>query len=151
MSDGDNILGFFATFEHAYDESEEESRRVDEQSEQFRAYIWGKEGLAEKLGRLTHKNYGEDLKLALFQFSVFPSQDTIEHLKEIESYRSREKAIGIPVIVTKANFFDTSEADRQAFLRDTILGKLDLLAEVVKRKKLDTNISKLRSDVQEIL
>ena len=40
--------------------------------------------------------------------------------------------------------------ERYSFLKQSILQKLDLLAEVVKKKKLDTNME-LKTDLQKIL
>jgi hypothetical protein len=75
----------------------------------------------------------------------------LQKLKEIEPYRAKEKAIGIPIIVTDENFFSKSEEGRHSFLKQSILQKLDLLAEVVKKKKLDTNMEQLKSDLQKLL
>jgi macrodomain Ter protein organizer (MatP/YcbG family) len=72
-------------------------------------------------------------------------------LKEIEPYRAKEKSIGIPIIVNHNNFFNKSEEERYCFLKQSILQKIDLLAEVVKKKKLDTNMERLRTDLQQLL
>jgi hypothetical protein len=75
----------------------------------------------------------------------------LQKLKEIESYRKNEKSIGIPIIVNEDNFFSKSEEGRQEFLRQSIFQKLELLAEVVKKKKLDTDMELLKSDLEKIL
>lgn len=36
---------------------------------------------------MKHEDYGEDMKLALFQFHVKPTQIELQNLKEIEPYR----------------------------------------------------------------
>jgi len=100
---------------------------------------------------LTNETYGKDLMIILFQFYVNPLPIELQNLKEIEPYRKKEKAIGIPIIVNDENFFSKSEEGRYNFLKQSILQKLDLLAEVVKKKKLDTNMEQLKTDVQEIL
>ncbi|WP_285010117.1 hypothetical protein [Pedobacter faecalis] len=117
----------------------------------FRAYIWGDRGICDVLNRLNHEDYGKDLKLALFQFYVNPLPIEMQLLKPIENYRKREKSIGIPIIINAENFFSKSEKDRYRFLKQSILQKLDLLAEVVKQKKLDTNMDQLKLDLQSIL
>jgi hypothetical protein len=106
----------------------------------FRRFIWGDNGLCNKLKKLNSEDYGKDLKLVLFQFNVGPTAVELQRLKEIEPYRAKEKAIGIPIIVTEENFFSKSSEERYAFLRQSVLQKLDLLAEVVKKRKLDTGI-----------
>jgi hypothetical protein len=71
-------------------------------------------------------------------------------LKEIERYRPKERTIGIPIIIHDENFFNRTDFERRKFLKDVILEKLDLLANVVKRNKLDTDIELLKSDVQKL-
>ena len=97
--------------------------------------------------KLNQDDYGKDLKLALFQFYVNPIPIMEQALKEIEAYRKSEKSIGIPIVVNDKNFFSNSEEERYGFLKQSILQKLDLLAEVVKKKKLDTNMELLKSDL----
>ncbi len=89
--------------------------------------------------------------MALFQFNVKPTQIELQRLKEIEPYRAKEKSIGIPIIVTDENFFSKSEEGRLSFLKQSVLQKLDLLAEVVKKKKLDTKMDLLKSDLEKAL
>jgi hypothetical protein len=117
----------------------------------FRPYIWGDKGIDKALKRLKYADYGKDLKLALFQFYVRPTPVESRRLKEIESYRKNEKAIGIPIIVTDENFFSKSEKERYDFMKDSILQKMDLLEKVVKQKKLDTKMEQLKSDLQKEL
>jgi hypothetical protein len=62
-----------------------------------------------------------------------------------------EKAIGIPIIVNDENFFNKSEEGRYSFLKQSIFQKLELLAEVVRKKKLDTKMDLLKSDLQKLL
>ena len=82
--------------------------------------------------------------------SVNPIPYMLENLKEIEGYRKKEKAIGIPIIITDDNFFNRTEAERYYFLKESMLKKLDLLAEVIKKKKLDTNVELLKSDLEKL-
>ncbi len=120
-------------------------------AKEFKPYIWGETGICDFLKTLKFEDYGADLELALFQFYVKPTTIERQRLKPIEAYRKSEKSIGIPVIVDDENFFSRSEKDRYGFLKQSILQKMDLLAEVVKKKKLDTKIQLLRSDLEKIL
>lgn len=118
---------------------------------QFREYIWGENGLAIIFKKLMNEVYGNDLELALFQFYVKPIPYLQNALKEIESYRAKEKSIGIPIIINDENFFSKSEEERIIYLKQTILQKMDLLAEVVKKKKLDSNMELLKTDLEKVL
>lgn len=137
MSDESYILGCFAS-----------TNMGDEQGALFRTYIWGEKGIGETLKKLSYENYGKDMKRILFQFYVNPIPYELQNLKEIENYRKKEKSIGIPIIVNEENFFSKSESERVNFIKISILQKLDLLSEVVKKKKLDTNIESLKTDFQ---
>ena len=148
---GENILGCFISGPANYADEEpaiEESR--GRKGELFRTYIWGEFGISELLKTLKRGDYGEDLKLALLQFYVLPLLEELAHLKEIERYRPKERAIGIPIIIHDENFFNRSDLERRRFLKNAILEKLDLLAVVVKRNKLDTDIELLKADVEKL-
>jgi hypothetical protein len=147
-----NILGCFVSSGSAYFEDSQEIKDLAlTKGVIFRSYIYGENNLAETIKKLQHVDYGTDLILILFQFYVNPISYLLENLKEIESYRKNEKAIGIPIIVTDENFFSKTEAERYDFLKESILQKLDLLDQVVKKKKLDTNMELLKADVKKIL
>lgn len=144
----DNIFGCF--FKVGFDPNLNEQDFAD-LANTFKPYIWGEKGICDTLKKLKHEDYGKDLLLVLFQFNVKPTSMELQTLKEIEPYRKNEKSIGIPIIVTDENFFSKSEEGRYNFLKQSFLQKLDLLAEVVKMKKLDTKIEQLKSDLQKIL
>ena len=148
----ENIFGCFISYPSFYEEeiTIEMRKRATADGDLFKTYIWGDKGISDKLKNLNYKSYGEDIKLALFQFYLKPIPYLLNHLKDIESYRKKEKAIGISIIVNDDNFFCKSEEERYDFLKQSILAKLDLLSEVVKKKKLDTNMELLKSDLQEI-
>jgi len=148
MNNDKNIFGCF--FKVGFDPSLTEQDFLN-LANSFKGYIWGENGICDILKKLNNEDYGKDLKLALFQFNVKPTTIERQRLKEIEPYRANEKAIGIPIIVTEENFFSKSEEDRYSFLKQTILQKLDLLAEVVKKKKLDTKMDLLKADLQKLL
>jgi hypothetical protein len=141
MKDTTEILGCFASFN-----MEDESNGA-----LFRTYIWGEKGIGHILKKLKHSDYGNDLMLILFQFYVNPDLDLLAALKEIENYRKKEKSIGIPIVVNQVNFFSKSEEGRYSFLKQSLLQKLDILAVVVEKKKLDTRMDLVRTDLQNLL
>lgn len=150
----DTIFGCYLSYPQMYfDASQEEKDLALEQGELFKSYIWGDKGICYTLKKLKHEDYGKDLKLALFQFYVKPLQIPmmLQALKGIERYRPKEKSIGIPIVVNDENFFNKSEEERYHFLKQSILQKLDLPADVVKRRKLDTNMEQLKFDLQKLL
>jgi hypothetical protein len=152
MNDSNNILGCYVSVTQAYPDADQQTKDLaTEQGRLFRTYIWGEKGICDTLKKLPHVDYGKDLILALFQFYVNPIPIMEQNLKEIEAYRKKEKSIGIPIIVNDKNFFSQSEEGRYSFLKQSILQKIDLLAEVVRQKKLDTKIDLLKSDLQKIL
>jgi hypothetical protein len=67
------------------------------------------------------------------------------------SYRSKQKSIVIPVILDQENFFKPNETDRHKFFHSTILKRLEMIKEKVKRNKLDLDIEKLKTDTYKIL
>jgi hypothetical protein len=123
----------------------------EEKGELFRSYIWGETGICNTLKTLPHEDYGADLVRVLLQFYVNPVPYLRQHLQEIESYRRNERAIGVPIVIDDRNFFDRFEDERRDFLKRTVLQKLDLLEQIVRRKKLDTNVALLKADVERIL
>lgn len=148
MEDNNNIFGCF--FKIGFDPNLSEQDFTD-LANTFRTYIWGDKGICDTLKKLKHEDYGKDLKLTLFEFYVKPLPAEVQALKEIGSYRKNEKSLGIPIIVTDGNFFSKSEEGRYSFLNESILHKMDILAEVVKKKKLDTKIDQLKTDLQKVL
>lgn len=147
----ENILGCFVSSGSVYStDNQSEVEIANKKGEIFREYIYGKDKLVEVIKELKHISYGNDLKLVLFQFYVNPIPYMRQHIKEIESFRKKEKAIGIPIIVDDENFFNKSEKERYIFLKESVLQKMDLLAEVLKKKKLDTNFDLLKSDLRRL-
>ena len=65
--------------------------------------------------------------------------------KRLNNIEKKEKAIGIPIVVERS-FFLLSETERREFIVSSMLSKFDLLRNVVKNKKLDTNMTKLVHD-----
>ena len=152
MSDDKNIFGCYVSYPSLmHDATELQKENAKKQGDLFRQYVWGEKGICDTLKKLNRDDYGKDLKLALFQFYVNPIAYELDNLKEIEAYRKNEKSIGIPIIVNDENFFSKSEEERYSFLKQVVLQKLDLLAEVIKKKKLDTNIELLKTNTGEVL
>ena len=144
----ENIFGCY--FQIGFDPNLKEQDFTD-LANTFRVYIWGEKGICNIVKNLKHEDYGNDLILALIQFYVKLTPIELQNLKEIEPYRKKEKAIGIPIIVTDENFFSKSEEGRYNFLKQSILQKIDLLAEVVKKNKLDTKMDLLKADLEKLL
>lgn len=144
----DNIFGCFFKISFNPNLSEQDFADL---ANTFRVYIWGNSGICDTLKKLKHQDYGNDLTLILFQFYVKPIPLELQSLKEIDGYRKKEKSIGIPIIVTDENFFSQSEEGRYNFLKQTVLQKMDILTEVVKKKKLDTKMELLKADLQKLL
>ncbi len=151
MNNDIEIFGCYVPITQAAPTADQETKeKTAEQGKLFRSYIWGEKGICDVLRTLKNEDYGNDLKLALFQFYVNPIPLQIQYLKEIESYKAKEKSIGIPIIVNNENFFSKSEKERYSFLKQSILQKLELLAEMVKKKKLDTKMDLLKADLQQL-
>ena len=158
MEEKDKFLGCFVSCQATvYDANKAEKDKLIEQelySEEcrlFRIYIWGEGGIGDALKKLRNENYGNDIAIVLFQFYIKPIPYLLNALKEIENYRKKEKSIGVSIVVTDENFFNKSEEGRYNFLKDSILQKLGLLNESVKKKKLDTNMELLIDDVKKVL
>ncbi|MEI6697356.1 MAG: hypothetical protein WCO13_14980 [Bacteroidota bacterium] len=152
MSDNKNIFGCYVSYPSLmYDATELQKENAKKQGDLFHEYVWGKKGICDTLKKLNQEDYGKDLKLALFQFYVNPIAYELDNLKEIETYRKNEKSIGIPIVINDKNFFSKSEEERFSFLKQSIFQKLELLDEVVKKKKLDTKMELLKADLQKFL
>jgi hypothetical protein len=152
MSNNTNILGCFISGQPVnYNDDQKTKETASNNSKLFESYIWGEKGICNSLKKLNHIDYGNDLILILFQFYVNPIPYLLSNLKEIEAYRKKEKSIGIPIIINNDNFFNKSEANRFEFLKQVILEKLDLLKDTVKSKKLDTDIDKLKLDLEQVI
>jgi hypothetical protein len=136
----DNLIGFYASF-----------MTPDSDQNLIKNYLWSEDGLKNKLSSIKWQTYGHDFHLILFQFYVKPIPALRNNLRKIENYRRKEKSIGVPIIIDEANFFSLNVIERQKFLTNTILIKIDLLREKVKRNKLDLDVSKLKEDIAKLL
>ncbi len=135
MEEKDKFLGCLVSGPALYHDAD---KLVKEQSLQqgklFRNYIWGNKGISSVLSRFRNEDYGKDLRIILFQFYINPLPVELHNLPEIEQYRAKERSIGIPVVVTEENFFCKPEKERYHFINHAILQKLDLLAQIVKKR-----------------
>lgn len=136
----DNIFGFYASFQSG-----------ENDQELVKQYLWGDNGLKEQLKNLKWQEFGQDFHLILFEIYVKPLPYLRDALKEMGNYRRKEKSIGIPVILDQENFFSLTETDRHKFFHSTILKRLELLKEKVKRNKLDLDIEKLKTEADKLL
>ena len=127
------------------------STAVDSSGPLFREYIWGIQGICGTLKKLKYRDYGKDVIMILFQFYVNPIPYEQQNLKEVESFRKKERSIGVPIIINNENFFIKSEAERFIFLKESIFKKLDILEQLFRKKKLDTKMDLLKDDLKKIL
>lgn len=151
MKDSKKMLGCFLKLGY---NSAVSSENAIELANKFRKVIWGEdgtEGLNKHLSNFNPRKYGNDLQLILFEFYVYPSKEETLLLKPIGNFRSKEKSIGIPIIISDTNFLQHTIEERNRILIDNIFLKLDLLSKVVIMKKLDTNMDLLISDLHKIL
>ena len=82
-------------------------------------HLWGENGLKNRFSTLKWQDYGTDIVLILFEFNVNPIPYLRDNLKEIGSYRRKEKSIGIPTILDNENFFGLDENGQLDFLKNT--------------------------------
>ena len=133
------------------DASEATKKTAAIQSELFRGYAWGNKGIDSALKKLNWSKYGQDVILILFQFILKPLPSTREHYRKLESYRKKEKSIGLVFFIEDENFFLQPAEQHLSILKDMILQKLPVLSELIKKKKLDTNFEQLEHDVTNAL
>lgn len=147
-----NLLGCFVSGPTVMWDADQKTKDIAAaQGALFRDYIWGENGICKVLKILNHSDYGQDLVMVLYQFYLNPIPIELISLGKIKVYRSKEKSIGLPVIVTNENFFDRTKVERTLFLKKSILENIGLIKDVVINKKLDTNIEKLKIDLENIL
>lgn len=140
MDENLNILGCYVS-----------SSAGDNKGALFRTYIWGEKGISDVLRKLKYEDYGRDIIRILVQFYVNPIPYLLPNLKEVGSYRKNEKSISVTIIVNDENFFNKSEEKRYVFLKQAISDKLNSLEGVVRKRKMDTRVDLLKSDLQSIL
>lgn len=146
-----NIFACFVSYPSLVaDVSEQTKDEAIKKGDMFRSYIWGEAGLDRFLKKIQYSDYGQDLKRILFQFYVLPCDYERVHIRDIENYRKREKAIGISIII-ESDFFQYSDAQRKCILVSSIISTLEGLKDVIEKNRLDTNIEQLVLDLKQEL
>lgn len=143
-----NIFACFVSYPSLVaDVSEQTKDEAIKKGDMFRSYIWGEAGLDRFLKKIQYSDYGQDLKRILFQFYVLPCDYERVHIRDIENYRKREKAIGISIII-ESDFFQYSDAQRKCILVSSIISKIEALKEIIEKNRLDTNFEQLVLDLR---
>lgn len=146
-----NIFACFVSYPSLVaDVSEQTKDEAIKKGDMFRSYIWGEAGLDRFLKKIQYSDYGQDLKRILFQFYVLPCDYERVHIRDIENYRKREKAIGISIII-ESDFFQYSDAQRKCILVSSIISKTEELKEIIAKNRLDTNFEQLVLDLRQEL
>lgn len=146
-----NIFACFVSYPSLVaDVSEQTKDEAIKKGDMFRSYIWGEAGLDRFLKKIQYSDYGQDLKRILFQFYVLPCDYERVHIRDIENYRKREKAIGISIII-ESDFFQYSDAQRKYILVSSIISKIEELKEIIEKNRLDTNFERLVLDLRQEL
>lgn len=111
-----NIFACFVSYPSLVaDVSEQTKDEAIKKGDMFCSYIWGEAGLDRFLKKIQYSDYGQDLKRILFQFYVLPCDYERMHIKDIENYRKREKAIGISIII-ESDFFSIFRRTKKMYL-----------------------------------
>lgn len=146
-----NIFACFVSYPSLVaDVSEQTKDEAIKKGDMFRSYIWGEAGLDRFLKKIQYSDYGQDLKRILFQFYVLPCDYERVHIRNIENYRKREKAIGISIII-ESDFFQYSDTQRKCILVSSIISKIEELKEIIEKNSLDTNFEQLVLDLRQEL
>ena len=153
MINEEDIIGCFISITNALpSENQKIKDTLIEQGDEFRSYIFGENGIRNFLKKLKYNDYGTDLKLILLQFYVNPIPYMLQNLKSIETYRKKEKSIGIPIIIDQSFFSLKLVSEKIDFLKSVILYKISNdLHNTVKLKKIDIDFSLFKHDLEELL
>jgi hypothetical protein len=119
-----------------------------EKGKLFRNYIFGENGINNIIKKIDSENYGNDIKLILFEFYINPLEQYFDYINKGINYRKKEKSIGIPVIITDETFFNKSEDKKLEYIKDIIFEELNILSEYIKNKKIDIKIGLIIKDLQ---
>lgn len=147
-----NILGVYARLNDNPDEDKHKKTLRVLHNTQFRDYLWGKDGhggLSKALKQLTD-DYGQDVELILLQFNVNPVLEWSQPTRQIENFRPKEKSVGVWITIDN-DYFDKDEKDRNQYVKDVILSRLQDLKKRFKARKFDIDMDKLISDVDRLL
>jgi len=145
------LMGYFMSDPPVvYDASDRDKEIASSKGELFRSYIWGDQSIDNLLMEVVNAEYGKDLELILFQFILNPFPFQLPLLPDIEKYRKIEKAIGVNIIITDANFFSLEHSDRVLFIKRSLLERVKML-EIKYKKKLDTRFDLLERELKKLL
>lgn len=150
INQDDNIFGCYMSDPPVkWDDSEDIKLLAAQKGDIFREYLWGEEGIDSVLKEPINIEYGNDVRLILFQFMLEPFSSHLDSLSELEGYRKKEKSIGVNIIITKENFFDKSHDDRVKFIQSSIM---NCLVELEKKfaNKLDTRFDLLIRELNKL-
>jgi len=111
------------------------------------------DSLESKLKNFTYIHYGDKIKCFIFFYSLLPNEVEKQGYDKIPltKYVKTDKAIIFHIILDDNNFYHLGEAGRMQYLKETIISGLNLSRKIIAKKKLDTNIEKLISDVSKVL
>lgn len=139
-----NVIGYFHSLEVPYNATEEQEVALEQKRIEFVVSI---DKVKDRTDLLDYRDYGTDLHLILFQFHLFPNDETLSLYKGVENYRSKEKSIGINISIDN-QFFKFSDQERRRFLNDMMLDRMKELVQRLSRKKLDFEFEKLLKDFE---
>lgn len=151
-----NVFGVYARFQRdGYETTQSAIDEREQMAKDFREYLWGADhesGLAGALRTLRSDSYGSDVNLILLQFNVNPLINSpFPEPKEIESYRPKEKSIGVWITITKENFFSKTDVEKDAFIRDVVVDRLEQVRARFNNRKLDVDMDRLIEDTKRLL
>lgn len=145
-----NIFACFISYPSlTADASDDKKEEAEKRGDIFRSYIWGDDGIDSLIKQISYYDYGRDIRRILIQFYVMPCDYERMNIKEVESYRKKEKSIAVSIIIEEY-FFNTVK-DRKDIISSSIISSIEKLENIIRKRNLDTNIKQLVSDLRNIL
>jgi hypothetical protein len=114
----------------------------------FRKYIWNENGINNILKGFDCKNYGNDVEMILFEFYINPIMEQFKYIAKGFTFKKKQKAIGIPIVITDDNFFNKPENIKIQIIKETIVEKMILLFEYIKNKKINIQLDILINELK---
>ncbi len=150
MNENKPLLGCFVSGPtQVHGETEIILEQKEKKAQIFRNHIWGHNGIDKYFKRLGINKYGEDLNLILFQFYVEPLSIEKSSIKEKDSYRSKEKSLGVNLIF-ESDFFEFNENERRDIIFNSVISKLCSIKEPLLKRSLDTDIESIIQDLKNL-
>ncbi len=121
-----------------------------EMADQFRAYAYGNDsqiGL-NKILKKVDGDYSTDLDLILFFFKVNPAANEPQDRKDVDNYRPKEKSIAAWIIINEDNFFNKSPSERNTFVNNEIINRLEQIEKRFKNGKVNVDMDHLIKDTK---